>query len=140
MNVSLLIAEDRARCTDSMLACRRPSNELIVLSQHAGESRREFRRRVTERLARFRRREMRLDQVTLVVGAERDAGALLARAQMLGLLLAELGADARIVLDAGSDADPGARQTLRAMVETMVSLAPTASGTERLLTSARATP
>lgn len=118
-NVSLVIAEARARCMDSLLSWRRPANQLVVLTQHADEPHCAFRGRVTERLARFRHRGERLDEVMLVAGSGQDGGATLARAQMLGSVFAQLDEHTRISLDAGSTADPVAWRSLQSLAETV---------------------
>jgi hypothetical protein len=120
MNVSLLIAEDGADWLERAQAWRRPANEFMVLAQQRGESHGEFRGRVEQRIERLRSRGTWLEQVLLVTGGRRDETALLARGQMLRLLLGEPNGQARIpsvVLDAGIDDDAPATRCLKALAQ-----------------------
>jgi broad specificity phosphatase PhoE len=123
VNVSLLIAEEGARWLERAQAWRKPANEFLVLSQHHEESNQDFRVRVEERIARLGRQRSPLDQVMLVAGRRWDTTAVLARAQMLGSLLAKLGDNARILLDPGKADDPRTGMRLRALARTVVELA-----------------
>lgn len=123
MNVSLLIAEQGARWLERAQIWRKPANEFLVLSQHHEESNQEFRVRVEERIARLGRQRSPLDQVMLVAGGHWDAKAVLARAQMLGSLLAKLGDNARILLDPGNGEDARAGMRLRALARTVAEMA-----------------
>lgn len=114
-SISLVIAEVRARCMDSLLSWRRPANELVVLTQHGDESHCAFRGRVAERLSRLRRRGERLDEVMLVAGHGRDGGAMLARAQLLGSVFAQLDEHTRISLGAGTTEGPHAWSSPQAL-------------------------
>jgi hypothetical protein len=122
-NVSLLIAENEAPSVDfARLGCK-PEDESVVLTREKGEPPSRFRVRVTERLLRLRNRGARVKEVVLVAGAEQSSSALLARAQMIGSLFAELGSDTRVLIAPEAGDDPMAWRCLRALVETVADLA-----------------
>jgi hypothetical protein len=123
VKISLLIAEHGASWLEHARGWRKPSNDLMVLTQDSQESNHEFRTRVTERIERLGRQRTLFDQVMLVAGGRLDGAALLARAQMLGFMLAKLGDNVRVLLDPGAAADLPARIRMRALARTVAEMA-----------------
>ena len=123
MNISLLIAEDGADWVERARAWRLPANELMVLAQQRDESNLDFRARIEQRLARLRRVDKAVEQVLLVAGRRRDGSALLARAELLHLLLngsnASTGSSS-VRLDAGARDDAQAHFSIRALAQTVL--------------------
>lgn len=85
----LLIAERSGRWESYARAWLEPGHQLILLPQPEGESPRAFLRRVRDRLAHIRARDVHLRRVILVAGTEASNGARTARARLLSVVQLE---------------------------------------------------